>query len=697
MTSSDRVTFNLTGTNFEVSTATFQQLRELSDKSKMLIEEAQKTQGFHAEIFLERDPACFAALLRLCRQGELHLPSSVCPQVFKAYFVVFLAVLSLSLFSMIVSTHPTFLRDMDESEWKEALGGDFHKHSAFLGKRFGFKAGVPPSSQHQISKRSVHQHATHVLQNPQVPLEKQKGPESSYIGDWGSRSQKGPASRQDVVGDAEGAGNRPGLEVHVEEWGAGEESRVFSGSEESVVDEGSGKRGLVDSHSPRSGVFVTDGMTTPSKKVVDDAMDPSGLYPRPSINEVVNNNQGTLEGKQEAAGVHPDKILTVNDERKTTIRDKHQHDKQLMEILINDADVLKKLTTPYLEDDRPRSDQIKQIGEDIPRVKRAAPRPNSQTTQTNTITTEPTSGETFPQTNATNSTEPKAESSQEHNGDAFEGFENYQARRDFLVYIDYMCLVFFTVDFVLRMLFCPRLLSFCRNVLNVCDFIALLAGYVMVLVNVLMPEEKYAKSHLDLIECLQIFRFVRFFRPLRDVIGFKVLVHSVKASTYELLLLVMFLSSGCVVFSTLVYWCERDNMVSIPDAFWWAIVTMTTVGYGDVTPISFLGKVVGSLCALSGVVLIAITIPVLVNNFLLFYGFAKVISARHKEAKEQEMKDKWQHTARGMLGRPGSGVTRVHVHPISEPQKDALALETAKVKVDPPSFKEKRSPPQEEM
>ena len=97
-----------------------------------------------------------------------------------------------------------------------------------------------------------------------------------------------------------------------------------------------------------------------------------------------------------------------------------------------------------------------------------------------------------------------------------------------------------------------------------------------------------------------------------------------QASTYELLLLVMFLSSGVLVFSTLVFWCERENMGSIPEAFWWAIVTMTTVGYGDMVPKSFPGKVVGSLCAVSGVVLIAITIPVLVNNFLLFYGYSKV-------------------------------------------------------------------------
>lgn len=94
---------------------------------------------------------------------------------------------------------------------------------------------------------------------------------------------------------------------------------------------------------------------------------------------------------------------------------------------------------------------------------------------------------------------------------------------------------------------------------------------------------------------------------------------NLQSSLHELLLLVMFLSSGVLLFSFLAYWCDRSAMKSLPDACWWAIITMTTVGYGDIYPITFQGKVVGSMCAVSGVLLIAVTVPVVVNNFLLFY------------------------------------------------------------------------------
>ena len=73
-------------------------------------------------------------------------------------------------------------------------------------------------------------------------------------------------------------------------------------------------------------------------------------------------------------------------------------------------------------------------------------------------------------------------------------------------------------------------------------------------------------------------------------------------------------------------------LTSIPVGLWWAIITMTTVGYGDMTPKTYVGMFVGSLCALTGVLTIALPVPVIVSNFALFYSHTK---ARAKLPKKR--------------------------------------------------------------
>ena len=154
-------------------------------------------------------------------------------------------------------------------------------------------------------------------------------------------------------------------------------------------------------------------------------------------------------------------------------------------------------------------------------------------------------------------------------------------------------------------------------------------------------EEKWGEMG-NIMQVFRIARIMRIFKLARRSVGLQSIAHTVRTSWKDLGLLFMLVGMGMLVFGSLEYFIENDQddtgFTSIPQGMWWAVQTLTSLGYGDFWPETLLGKIVGSMCAVCGVLVMALPIPIVVDNFADYYSEQKKLEAKElkKEAQARQ-------------------------------------------------------------
>ncbi|XP_041712994.2 potassium voltage-gated channel subfamily D member 1 [Coregonus clupeaformis] len=222
--------------------------------------------------------------------------------------------------------------------------------------------------------------------------------------------------------------------------------------------------------------------------------------------------------------------------------------------------------------------------------------------------------------------------------------------------LDTACVLIFSCEYLMRLYAAPSRCDFARSVMSVIDVVAILPFYI----GLVMPENEEVSGAFV---TLRVFRVFRIFKFSRHSQGLRILGCTLQACASELGFLLFSLTMAVIIFATVMFYAEKGTkgttFSSIPASFWYTIVTMTTLGYGDMVPDSIAGKIFGSICSLSGVLVIALPVPVIVSNFARIYhqnqradkmrAQQKVRQARIRMAKKGATNAFLQHKEDGGL------------------------------------------------
>ncbi|KAM5245652.1 voltage-gated potassium channel regulatory subunit KCNG1 [Ctenodactylus gundi] len=197
--------------------------------------------------------------------------------------------------------------------------------------------------------------------------------------------------------------------------------------------------------------------------------------------------------------------------------------------------------------------------------------------------------------------------------------------------VESVCVGWFSLEFLLRFIQAPSKFAFLRNPLTLIDLVAILPYYVTLLVDGAAAGRRKpsaGNSYLDkvglVLRVLRALRILYVMRLARHSLGLQTLGLTARRCTREFGLLLLFLCVAIALFAPLLYVIENEmadspEFTSIPACYWWAVITMTTVGYGDMVPRSTPGQVVALSSILSGILLMAFPVTSIFHTFSRSY------------------------------------------------------------------------------
>lgn len=186
--------------------------------------------------------------------------------------------------------------------------------------------------------------------------------------------------------------------------------------------------------------------------------------------------------------------------------------------------------------------------------------------------------------------------------------------------------VLFTIEYILRIVSASQKVRYIFSFYGIIDLLAIIPTYLSLILA--------GYQYLIIIRVLRLLRIFRILKLYRFIGASHHLVESLKASRHKIAVFLSAVMAIVIVMGAAMYLIEgpENGFRSIPESIYWAIITLTTVGYGDITPITPLGKSLAAMIMILGYSIIAVPTGIITSELSLK-------SAQLKEEQEKCCKD----------------------------------------------------------
>ena len=175
---------------------------------------------------------------------------------------------------------------------------------------------------------------------------------------------------------------------------------------------------------------------------------------------------------------------------------------------------------------------------------------------------------------------------------------------------EWILTILFTIEYVARLVAVRRPAAYAKSFFGIVDLLAILPAYVSIVFA--------GGQYFLVVRALRLLRVFRIFKLAHFLSGAQVLTVAIRASRYKIAVFLFTVVTLVVIVGALMYVIEggTNGFTSIPASMYWAVVTLTTVGYGDVAPVTTLGRFVASFVMILGYGIIAVPTGIVTTELI---------------------------------------------------------------------------------